>query len=343
MNLGELASFVCNKVRHPDSASVTICKQFLNARYRMIWDGSLWRDSLFLFDAVMDPTTPQGNAGILQLICSTADSKTTFDKIVMMRSQIQQPTGSMPMGGENIETLMQEDLDQFTQTGTAFKFVLLPPACWDFGTMTTAYYPTVVGTNPPTLTCAAKADNSADEGVTVNVRTKYSTNIGNFQLTASIAPAYNSIGGVILTVTKPVTTGIVYLWIGPSGSELILTMAATDTALQVLPRIRVFQIPTTETTFNILAKKRAVSLTLDNEVYDLDGIDATLCAYAQGDMLERERQYTKARLCYQEGASLLEQLKYREVWEQANRPRIIPTPSDTGWPYGWVNKGDFLA
>lgn len=46
MTLSALASFITTKLSDTDSASVTVCKSFLNQRYQMIWDMAIWTDTL---------------------------------------------------------------------------------------------------------------------------------------------------------------------------------------------------------------------------------------------------------------------------------------------------------
>jgi hypothetical protein len=44
--LSELSSFITTKLSTTDSASVTACKSFINARYRMLWESALWTETL---------------------------------------------------------------------------------------------------------------------------------------------------------------------------------------------------------------------------------------------------------------------------------------------------------
>jgi hypothetical protein len=44
--LTELSSFVTSKLMMTDTASVTACKSFINARYRLLWESSLWTETL---------------------------------------------------------------------------------------------------------------------------------------------------------------------------------------------------------------------------------------------------------------------------------------------------------
>lgn len=46
MTLSELAAFVTTKMMDTEADSVSICKDFINRRYHMIWDAAVWTESL---------------------------------------------------------------------------------------------------------------------------------------------------------------------------------------------------------------------------------------------------------------------------------------------------------
>ena len=46
MTLTELADQITTKLSNTESASVTACKTYINNRYRMLWEGGLWTNSL---------------------------------------------------------------------------------------------------------------------------------------------------------------------------------------------------------------------------------------------------------------------------------------------------------
>src|SRR5215468_7303855 len=45
LTLAQMADFITKKVGQFDAYSLGLCKSYLDARYRMIWDGYYWRDS----------------------------------------------------------------------------------------------------------------------------------------------------------------------------------------------------------------------------------------------------------------------------------------------------------
>jgi hypothetical protein len=104
----------------------------------------------------------------------------------------------------------------------------------------------------------------------------------------------------------------------------VLTVAATDTAAKIRQRVRLVQIPTATMTVRVFGKRVAPQFTDDLDSPGLTGVENCLLAFAQGDMLQRERHYAKAQSLYQEGALLLAGLKQQEAVQQAHEQRIMP-------------------
>jgi len=46
MTLTQLSSFITTKLSDTSSDSVSVCKDFINRRYQMIWDSGLWIESI---------------------------------------------------------------------------------------------------------------------------------------------------------------------------------------------------------------------------------------------------------------------------------------------------------
>ena len=116
----------------------------------------------------------------------------------------------------------------------------------------------------------------------------------------------------------------------------LIALAATDTAAPLRQRIRLLETPEDATTVRVLGKRKCPAFTGDNDQPPVRGMENLLIAMAQGDMLERERQYGKANLKFQEGVALLNQFKAEETIQQAHNQRIIPDsgfgdPSETLW------------
>jgi hypothetical protein len=106
------------------------------------------------------------------------------------------------------------------------------------------------------------------------------------------------------------------------------TLAAADTAAKLRQRIRLVQIPDASIVLRVLGKRAAPTFTNDLDQPGLTGVENTLIALVQGDMLQRERHYAKAQSLYSEAAQLLEQLKQEETVQMAHEQRVIP---ETGY------------
>ena len=66
----------------------------------------------------------------------------------------------------------------------------------------------------------------------------------------------------------------------------------------------------------------------DTDTPALNGVDNALLAFAEGDMLERARQYSKAQIKYQEAASQVQIMKDLENGQRQSISRIIPYTYD---------------
>ena len=84
-------------------------------------------------------------------------------------------------------------------------------------------------------------------------------------------------------------------------------------------KIKVYPTPTVNTPLYIVGKRMRPELA-DGDSSIIRGIDNCLIAYAEHDMLERMRQYAKAKMKLEEADALLTAAKTLEM-EQTNRPR----------------------
>lgn len=126
----------------------------------------------------------------------------------------------------------------------------------------------------------------------------------------------------------------------PDASPIVINPG--ETAARRCPRIRVYPIPTVDTPMRALVKLKPRVLSNDHDEAEIRGIDNCLLALAQGDMLERGRQYGKARGKFQEGLALLEQAKKAHTWHEARNQQITPEVQQVsgqaggmGGPWGW--------
>jgi hypothetical protein len=328
MNLGDLATFICKKVRHTDALSLAACKEFINRRYQMIYDAENWRESLFLTTPTIDPTLetsdPLDRAGRYTL-------PALIDKVVAVRTDQQQLRVAQQ------EEYFRIDLNAFEQTGTPAQFSILPPMAWDFGLISSDWYDldedfTLSGNSDSGAKVRAVYQNAADADKSMTLR--YQNQDGT--LSDKVFPAnvsqYTSITSwtayvsKIVSVTKPVTTGSLALIYKLNGGSTLgfITMSSSDTVAPTYRRLQLTYIPTVATQLRILFKMAWTELDSDDKSPILGGIDNVIIPFVQADMLQRERQYAKAQVCVQEGQALLEQYKKSEVYQQAYETRIVP-------------------
>jgi len=55
VTLSEIATYVCNLIGKTDSTSVTRCKEYVRQHHQLIYDSALWRESLIVERATMEP------------------------------------------------------------------------------------------------------------------------------------------------------------------------------------------------------------------------------------------------------------------------------------------------
>lgn len=85
-------------------------------------------------------------------------------------------------------------------------------------------------------------------------------------------------------------------------------------------KVKVYPTPNTTVALFIVGKRTMPDLTADGDTSILRNIDNVLITYTMGDMLERQRQYEKAKSKFEEAGAMLEAAKALETG-QANQPR----------------------
>lgn len=98
-------------------------------------------------------------------------------------------------------------------------------------------------------------------------------------------------------------------------------------------RIKPVPVPDAAGTIYVLGKLKWVELG-DSDSPCLRGIDNALLAYAEGDMLERARQYAKAQNKYAEGMAMEKVMTDIEKGQQSSVSRIIPLEEGYDNPTG---------
>ncbi|MDR1191283.1 MAG: hypothetical protein LBK60_06425 [Verrucomicrobiales bacterium] len=210
MNKQQIANLICEKLQATDSASLELCKKFINLRYEMIWHDGLWKESL-----------------VMQTVAVPAhDHSVTlapeFEFPVAVRCDREQV---LPV---DQQTLFAVDPDIFDRAGTPSRFVVLP-----------------------------KQDGRA--------------------------------------------------------------------------RLRLLETPARDCQLLVLGKRVFQPLAADDDTGALVALNNTLIAFAEYDMLERERQYAKAQTKLQEANALMEQMREVERYQTAASAQLIPGPTGTEW------------
>lgn len=98
-------------------------------------------------------------------------------------------------------------------------------------------------------------------------------------------------------------------------------------------RIKPVPVPSSDGTLYVLGKLKWVQLA-DTDSPCLRGIDNALLAFAEGDMLERARQYAKAQAKYSEAAANVTLMEDIEKGQQQSVSRIIPLEEGISGEFG---------
>jgi len=199
----------------------------------------------------------------------------------------------------------------------------------------------------PGTTAIITSDNVADitgaAAIQVKVTWRDSTDryVVTSTLPLTLTPADGSGFIEIESVFKPVSAGNITVststpisqYFGNTNPfvQVVGTLLPSDLQSPSYQRVRIFPIPATATTLNVLGKKPFTPMTFDTEVPAIRNLDNCLIAFALGDMMQRGRHFAKAKDQYQEGAILLKELALLEALQAAHCSSIEP---DTGFGIG---------
>lgn len=91
MTRTELVTFICSKVGQLDDTSLDLCAGFVRARYRMIWDAELWRDSQKVTSATglantATVTFPNDVERIVSIRCNAANFLDPVDSTYLVEA-----------------------------------------------------------------------------------------------------------------------------------------------------------------------------------------------------------------------------------------------------------------
>lgn len=306
-----MATFVCNKVNQSETEDIAAGKLFLQRRYEMIWNDQLWKDSLVEYtqtlsaDGYVESSTWLPTKQVLLL-------PPEFDKVGAVR------TDTRKLDIQSSEIFYRIDADSFAANGTNRDYRHLPKAVWEYDTGSE----TTFGTHLAASGDAGSAYNAeyvSDDGITV-LPVPGTLQAADSPITgpASKLNFFNTIA----------VDSLIYIYSG-NGSQLAYT---TDGQAPRRCRIQLVGAVSYPCTIRVMGKARASAFSGDTDEPIISGLENCLLAFAQADMLERERQYGKAAAIFQEGQLLLDQLKKQEVVQQAHYQRIIP---ESGYGDQW--------
>lgn len=305
MTLAQMAASICGKVNQSETEDLAACKGFLTLNHDMLWQEELWKDSLVEYRLTLSP-----NASDYGPTSSWLPTKavlllpTIIDRVMAVRSDARK------LNIRRQEFFYRVDYDSFAKQGTAAEFVLLPRCVWEFDSAVALQ---VAVANP--------AD--AAGTFTVDLVDTDATGVTRSAVVMAVAAVALGTSERIDAALKTASAGVVT--IQKTDGTSIVSLAAADTAGKKRERIRLVEIPTQSTVLRVLGKRVAPSFTNDLDEPGIRGSDKLLLALGQADMLERERQYAKAKLVRDEQAGpLLGQLKSIEVVQQSHNLQIIP-------------------
>ncbi len=336
MTLSDMAAFVCAKVRQQDATAVTRCKEFLRQRYEMLYADQLWRASLYLHEFSIpalerdyDPNiTTTGEEGMYFF-------PESVDRVLAVRYSEDQVDVIDEL------QLYRGTLDQYEEEeGAPLKFSILSPALFWVA-------------SPDQDSMILQATRSSDEDANISVTARWIDGMGNPHTRTQSGgmgfPDDNENGIQLLeSVTHDAMTGALVLEFdeGDTGSFIDVGRSlAGSTGMVPRQRIRVYPKPgngADRRSMRALVKRKVVCLIGDNESPLLAGIENSLMAFAQSDMLQRARQYGKAQIVQQEALALFDQFKRLEVVQQANRQQITPEVSEPSGMIGWQRSKGFV-
>lgn len=315
MNITELAGLVCQKIRQTDAVSLAAAASFIRQRHEMIWNEALWRESV---NCVNVPYYAE-NEGVVLL-------PEGVNKVMACRAS------SGPISVIHDEDFFQVTEDAFEKIGEPVSFSIKPKC------VIQAPEHIVTGIN---WSLGFRSTNESDRGKKVNIKYTHRSAYGNYADTAALelnicdgyypnSSAYNSIPDVVSveSVSKDVTDGIIYadaitIYFWSDFGTPLFEIPAEATAAYRRCRVALTPKPDANMDLVFMVKSDAPDL-YDGDELALSGSDQCIVAFATADMLQRQRQYGKAKAVQQEALTLLVQLKQQETMQMAHRSRIIP-------------------
>jgi hypothetical protein len=299
MNLFEMANHVCQKIGKTDPESVEACKGFIRRRHELSYSSMLFKDSLDVFDV------PAATGPLVVLPVEVGRPLALWEK-----------ESGMALDLENLATVILRDPMRL-QKGTygTLSFSEGPATGWPYplGTASQIGFVNHAANPPLTITISG-----AGQG------TQLPPVAGESSQTLTVQPGLFAVSNFWQRIDRmtrqavpypvpcyQVTTGGQFYW--PADMEEV-----------ALATVRLVPPMANRTDLQVYGKKRFRQMQSDGDSPMVRGLTNALLAFAQGDMLERGRQYSKAAAKSSEGTSMLTLARDEEVNQSAFEARVIP-------------------
>lgn len=315
MNLADMTNYVCSKVGQTDEESQAQCRMFLARRYEMIWDSALWRDTLSLVTF----TSSVGSDTVLLPL--------GIERVLKLR------VGTNTVRPFDAATVFDFNPGVFDGYGSEYGFLTLAPVVAGPLDSTTAFQILLAGNPSGDGSAQLVFEYENDAG---------GNSVSSVTLGADASPS--AFAKYLVRADKPVTTAA-YQFYTPSDGVFFTFLKSQQSAPR---RVRIRLLKTTDTALDCMAlgKRRCPRFETFNSTAQqefssplLMNCENALMAFAQGDMLERQRQYAKAQVKTQEGQRELQIMLDLEKIQSASEMRIIP--EDSGGFDEWSSYGGF--
>jgi len=307
MNLLDIANHVCERLGSTDADSVTQAKKFARRRYQQVYDAQAWAEGMGAVEVTTDASgiavvphlshiwqVRKGSSGAAHVL-----EQVDRQRVLLIAPDALDEAGE-PVAWSEIEPVgalrqpTQQDYFSVDSSSPAdnqqVRLVVSDPTDGRFATSRLDLTVTLAGTTPITV---------ADDG----------TPLG-----------YVS---TILQFSKPETQGNVRIY-EPIINGVMQTLRPNELT-QRFPRVQLMRDPEEATSLVVFGKLKCVPLLHDADTPALSGIDDLLCAFVTGDMLEREQQYGKANIKFQEANGLLAGRIQAERTLKGNRIQLVPS------------------
>ena len=301
MTLGELANLVCLKVHRNDDDAKAEARAYLRARYEVIWNAYLWRDTL------CEVLIPVGDVQRVMILPGIVDRvvNVLFDQ--------------RALSVESMQVIYRAEASRINATVDPDKFSILAPSAVS------------VQPDDSQLRFTADSENAFGKvsirGMRDNEELSETLSLNGVNFVFS-ANSYTE----VLSLSKESTDYALH--VTDVSENPLLDLAASETS-RAFQRITLHSNPVSEKPISVLAKRRIKPLIEDSDATELTGIDNALLALGIADMLEAMRQYAKAQAKVQEANALVDQMARLEREQSASCVRIIPNVEDYDWRGGY--------